>query len=251
MYMGVINNSPESEILRELAGRRVLITGLGAGQGVDVARAFADVKSRLIVQTADMAPEMTALVALLSQSAAEIRLYTENIVQSESAIRFAQTAAKAFGGLDTVINLSSISKDEIAAIGTEREVEDLIASKLSQMTEVTRVAANRMRVVLSEGTILNVLTMSRPANGREAAVAGIARSALAAMTRGEANAWADQSVRINAIGPRTCAGTEPPAGACLTNEPDIAALALYLASKRGKTLSGHVFDSEGAAAARC
>ena len=106
-----------------------------------------------------------------------------------------------------------------------------------------------MRVVLTEGMILNVLTMPAPENGREAAVAGLARTALAAMTRGEAQAWADQAVRINAIGPRTA--TSQGTGACLTNEPDIAALALYLASRRGKTLSGHVFDSEGAASRRC
>ena len=251
MYMGVINNSPESEILRELAGSRVLITGLGAAQGVDVARAFADIKTRLIVQTADLAPEVTAMVALLSQSAAEIRLYTEQIAAPDAAIRFAQTAAKAFGGLDTVINLASISREDMAGIASEAQVENLIAAKLSHIAEITRVAANRMRVVLSEGLILNVLTMPRPANGREAAIAGIARTALAALTRGEANAWADQAVRINAIGPRTTAGSEPSAGACLTNEPDIAALALYLASRRGKTLSGHIFDCEGVAANRC
>lgn len=251
MYMGVIGSTPENEILRELAGSRILITGLTANQGVDLARAFADIKTRLIVQTADFAPEVTELVAILSQSAAEIRLYTEQITAREAAVRFAQTAAQAFGGLDTVINLTSISRADMAGLQTEADVETLIAAKLSHITEITRVAANRMRVVLTEGLILNVLTMPRPANGREAAVAGIARTALAAITRGEANAWADQSVRINAIGPKTAAGSEPSTGACLTNEPDIAALALYLASRRGRTLSGHVFDSEGAAAHRC
>jgi 3-oxoacyl-[acyl-carrier protein] reductase len=251
MYMGVVDQSPESEILRELAGSRVLITGLTAQSGVDLARAFADVKTKLIVQSADLAPEVTALVALLSQSAAEIRLYTQDIATRDAALAFAQTSVKAFGGLDTVINLTSISRQDMAGIASERDVDNLIAAKLSHITEITRVTANRMRVILSEGSILNVLTMTRPANGREAAIAGIARTALATMTRGEANAWADQSVRINAIGPRTAQVNEPPAGACLTNEPDIAALALYLASRRGRTLSGHVFDCEGAAASPC
>ena len=62
MYMGVINTSPESEILRELAGSRVLITGLTADQGVDLARAFADIKTRLIVHTADLAPDRKSVV---------------------------------------------------------------------------------------------------------------------------------------------------------------------------------------------
>jgi 3-oxoacyl-[acyl-carrier protein] reductase len=33
----------------------------------------------------------------------------------------------------------------------------------------------------------------------------------------------------------------------MTSEPEVAALALYLASKRGRNLSGHVFDAEGVA----
>ena len=45
MYMGVFGNSPEGEILRELAGTRVLVTGLTRDIGVDVARAFADLTS--------------------------------------------------------------------------------------------------------------------------------------------------------------------------------------------------------------
>ena len=39
--------------------------------------------------------------------------------------------------------------------------------------------------------------------------------------------------------------TTQTAGACLTNEPDIATLALYLASRKGRSLSGHVFDADG------
>ena len=62
------------------------------------------------------------------------------------------------------------------------------------------------------------------------------------MTRGEAGQWADQAVRINAVGPRTQTGGST--GAALKSEPDIAALALYLASRRGKTLSSHIFDTE-------
>lgn len=246
MYMGVINSSPESEILRELEGARVLVTGLTASQGVDLARAFADVKTRLIVHTNDLGPEITALIAVLSQSAAEIKVFTDPLTSPETAVRLTQNAARAFGGLDAVINLASLSHSEMAGVGSEQEIEDLVTSKLSHMAQITNVAANRMRVILSEGLVLNVLTTPHLANGREAAVAAIARAALAAMTKTEADAWADQAVRINAVGPRvTTASGGTSAGACLTNEPDLAALALYLVSKRGRSLSGHVFDADG------
>mgnify|MGYP000863142589 CR=1 FL=1 len=243
MYMGVIGNSPEGEILRELAaGTRVLVTGLARDIGVDVARAFADVRCRLVVQTNDLTPEMTTLVALLSQSAAELKLYTDPIRSADPAIRFAQGCQQAFGGLDTAVNLQTITREEMRLVSSETDVERLISAKLTPLTHITRVCANRMRVVFAEGSILNVLTMPAPENAREAAIAGLARTALAAMTRGEAGQWADQSVRINCIAPRT--GVVAQSGAALKSEPDIAALALYLASRRGKTLSSHIFDAE-------
>lgn len=243
MYMGVIGKNPEIEILRELRGARILITGLSAVAGVDIARAFAEINTRLIIHTTDMQPEVTALVALLSQSAAEMKLYTDPITRPEHAIRLAQNAQQAYGGLDAVINLQSISRAEMRNIATQQQVEALIAAKLSPLTHITHVAANRMRVVLSEGSILNIVTAPKPQNTRESAIAGIARTALAAMTRGEAGQWADQAVRINGVGPRSMIAQS--AGAALANEPDVAALAVYLASKRGKTLSGHVFDADG------
>jgi 3-oxoacyl-[acyl-carrier protein] reductase len=224
-----------------------VLTGLSATSGVDVVRAFADIKARLVVHTTDLSPEVTALIALVSQTASEIKLYTDPMNDAGAAVRFAQSAAQAYGGLDAVINLATISASEMTGIASERSVEALVSSKLMPLAHLTGVTANRMRVVLNEGMILNVLTMPHPSNGREMAIASYARAALAAMTKSEAQTWASQGIRINAVGPRVMTSGGMPEGACLTNEPDVAALAIYLASRRGRGLSGHVFDSDGVA----
>ncbi len=247
MYMSRIGTSPESAIVRELHGARILLTGLSATCGVDVARAFADLRARLIVHTTDLSPEVTELIALLSQNATEIRLYTDPIHIADAAVRFAQIAAQAFGGLDAVINLTTVSREEIAAVASQSSIENLIYAKLTPLAHLTGVTANRMRLVASEGLILNVLSMPHPQTAREMAIASVARTALAAMTKTEAHAWAGQGVRINAIGPRVMTAAADRISACLSNEPDIAALAIYLASKRGRSLSGHIFDADGAA----
>ena len=76
--------------------------------------------------------------------------------------------------------------------------------------------------------------------------AALIKSAVAAMTRLEAEAWAGKAIRFNAIVPQTLpVGGEP----VLRSEPDMAALALYLASARGKNLSGLLFEAEAAQAA--
>lgn len=248
MLMTVIGRDPSASYYGELAGARVLITGLSTDCGVDVARAFADHRGRLVIDVAAPTPESDVLGTLLAESASEVNLYTQACANADAAVRFAQTASQTYGGLDAVINLIPITAAELGGRQGLDDIEDLVASKLSVPLLLSRVVANRMRVLLTDGLILNVMTMPAPCNAAEAALAGVARSALAMVTRGEANAWARHGIRVNAIGPRATLLEE---GACLASEPDIAALALYLASKRGRTLSGHIFDAAGIAARRC
>ena len=244
MYMDRVGASVESEVSSELARARILITGLTGVAGVDVARAFADLKARLVVHTTDLSPELVELAALLTQSASEIRLHTLDISHADCAAKFAQTSAQTYGGLDAAINMASISSTEIEALNADGDLEALIEAKLAPLAQLTRVIANRMCVVLSEGMVLNVLKMPEPQDRRTAAVARFARTALAAMIANEAREWAGKGIRINGVGPRAFYDGGD-SGAYLANEPDVATLALHLASRRGRSLSGHVFDAGG------
>lgn len=241
MFMSVVAPVPGVSVYSELAGARVLITGLSSQQGVDLARAFADHKTRLVLQSCDTSPAMTELASILAQQAAEIRLFDQAV--GADPTRFAQSAVQAFAGVDAVVNFISIEPAELAGRDSLEAIEDLVSEKLLAATLITRVAANRMALTWTEGSILNVVLMPSPASEREAAVAGVVRTALAALTKGEAAAWANRAVRINAIGPRSVMPAEA-GGAALSSGPEIASLALHLASRKGRQLSGHVFDAE-------
>jgi 3-oxoacyl-[acyl-carrier protein] reductase len=251
MVMGVV----ESQSLRhglypELAGARVLITGLEAGHGVDIARAFANVGCQLVLQTPHMAPELEVLLEVLASSAADIRITNEDILDAATALKFAQGAVKAFGGLEAVINLARLPAAGIAADAGESEVEDRVAEALRGPLNVTHVVANRMAVTWVPGLILNIVTQAPPRTSAEAALGSVARATLSALTRTEAARWADQAVRINAIVP----GQADKSGGRregLVSEPEIAALALHLAGQRGKALSGLVFDAAAIPAPGC
>ena len=49
MFMSVVTHAPNVPVYAELAGKRVLITGLAPDAGVDLARGFADGKGRRFV----------------------------------------------------------------------------------------------------------------------------------------------------------------------------------------------------------
>lgn len=250
MFMDVVASDQEAVVRPDLAGIRMMVTGLTSSVGVDLCRVFAEHRARMVIQSPEASPEIAVLASVLAQTADEIKLYNDAIEPGEGAVRFAQTAAQVFGGLDAVINLVTVTGAEMEDLASVADVEALATAKLLDAALITKVAANRMRLTWTEGMVLNVIKMAPPATPAEAAIAGVLRTALATMTRKEAEEWSGQGIRINAIGPRALLKTGS-AGACLTSEADIAALALHLASKKGRALSGHVFDAEGISTRGC
>jgi 3-oxoacyl-[acyl-carrier protein] reductase len=243
MYMGQVGTSAESGVRGELSRARILVTGFTANDGVEVARSFAQSRSRLIVHTSDPSPELIDVIAALTRSAGALRLHTHDISTADSAAAFAQCSAQAYGGLDAAINIASVSHAEMDAVRSDKDLDALITSKLAPLAQLTRVIANRMSIVLSEGLILNVFEMPLPLSRRERAVATFARTALASMTVSEARAWARHGIRVNAVGPNVGLDGRT-TETHRTSEADVAELALYLASADGRSHSGHVFDAD-------
>jgi len=239
MLTSVLESGVDVGPYPELAGKRILITGLNLQSGVDVARAFAEQGCRIVLHTTASGAEVDAVVEMLSQTASELQVYFDPLSEMDSTVRFAQTAARAFSGLDAVVNLVHFEAGAVAGDATVHDVEGAVAREMRNACLVTRIAANRMRLTWSEGLILNIMTCAPPQSDAEAALLSVARAMLAGMTRTEARQWADQAIRINAVAP----SMEAEDGPCLESEPDIAALALFLASPRGRDLSGLVFDT--------
>lgn len=244
MFMSVVDELRHDAIYPELVGDRVLITGATTQFGVDIARAFADHASQLILQTPETSPEMDALTSMLAESASGLQVFEKDLDDADEAVSFLQgSAQKTFGGLELVINLIRIESDDLKGRFELEQIEDLIAEKLVPATMMGRIAANRMRLTMIEGLVLNVIAAPRSQSPQEMALVDMIRATLAAMTRREAENWAEQGVRINAVGP--CSIAEELMGArCLGGEADVAALALYLASAKGRGLSGHIFDAK-------
>lgn len=245
MVMGVIEGQKVSTLYPELAGARVLITGLESRHGVDIARAFAEHGCRLVLQTPALDTALDVLLETLAREAGGVHITEGSIGDEEAALKCAQAAAGVYGGLDAVVNLARLDETGLDPEATSREIEDRLASTLRGPLLITRVIAQRMHLTWREGLILNIVTQRAPRTPAAANLGRIARAALAALTKREAQHWADKSVRVNAIVPGiegSCAPGEIEAG--LISEPEIAALALRLASARGKSLSGLVFDAD-------
>jgi 3-oxoacyl-[acyl-carrier protein] reductase len=239
MLLSVIEGALSVPAYPELVGRRVLITGVTRRAGVDIARAFAERRARVILQFAEASAAMQAAAEAVAPEALEMRVYGP-VGEGAAAVRFAKSAVQAFGGLDAVINMVPLETGALDPAATMEDVDRLIAAQLELPLLLSRIAANRMSVTWTQGLILNVATLAGRPGGARRAFATLAKSTLADMTRHQAEEWAGRGIRFNAIAPETALRAPEPR---LTGEADVASLALYLASERGKALSGCVFEA--------
>lgn len=259
MLTSVVSGIRNVRQYRELENARVLVTGVTAETGVDIARAFAEVGGRMVVQMApgaDVGEEErnAAVLQMLAGSATEIRATEQALDTSDAAIRLAQGASQAFGGLDAVVNIIVPDLGRVRRSMSVDEIEDAVSDALRAACLITRIAANRMSLTWTEGLVLNAVLAPAARNEAEEVYLGMLGQALAAMTRVEAGTWASKGIRVNAIGPRDDIAAGPGGrrhSSGLAGEADVAALALHLASKRGQSLSGYVFDAAGVAERRC
>jgi 3-oxoacyl-[acyl-carrier protein] reductase len=239
MLLSVIEGALSVPAYPELVGKRVLITGVTRRAGVDIARAFAGRRARVILQLAEASAAMQAAAEVVAPEALETRVYGP-VGEAAAAVRFAKSAVQAFGGLDAVINMVPLETAALDPAATMDDVDRLIAAQLELPLLLSRIAANRMSVTWTQGLILNVATLAGRAGGARRAFATLAKSTLVDMTRHQAEEWAGRGIRFNAIAPETAM---PGPGPRLTGEADVASLALYLASERGRALSGCVFEA--------
>jgi NAD(P)-dependent dehydrogenase (short-subunit alcohol dehydrogenase family) len=249
MLMSVISRSCEFVTMPELAGARVLITGLTSGCGFDVARGFADHGARLVLQSPEESPEMTELAAVLAENTSDLRLFNDPLRDDDEAQRLVQNAVKGLGGLDAVVNLVTVDAGAVARLDTADEVEALVARVLRLPLRLTEIAANRMRLTWVEGAILNVIRVPDARGGSAMMFADVLRATLAELTRGLAEEWAAHGVRINAVAPPSSIAVM--AGDAAASDADLAAVALRVASSKGRSVSGHVLDAEGASRRWC
>jgi NAD(P)-dependent dehydrogenase (short-subunit alcohol dehydrogenase family) len=227
------------EAYPELAGKRVLITGITADHGIDIARAFAEHKARLVLQIDQPCAETEALGEVIAPIAADLNIFSGPLASADDIVALARRAMSTYGGIDAVVVLVPLSLGD-ATDGSLAAIEARISQVLLAPCLIARVAANRMRLLGTEGLILHVASLPTDASAQDYAFASAAKATLAVMTRSDARTWGADGIRVNAVAPETGSST----GHGLAGETDVAALALFLAAGRGASLSGQVFEAD-------
>ena len=86
MLMTTLDGIEFASAYPDLLGKRVLITGIDNAQGVDIARAFAEQRTRLVLHVNEMTPEMEVLGEIVSHGALDVRLFDGPIGATDAAV---------------------------------------------------------------------------------------------------------------------------------------------------------------------
>ncbi|MEM8630172.1 MAG: SDR family oxidoreductase [Pseudomonadota bacterium] len=246
----------------ELSGQRVIVTGAAAGIGLSIARAFAGEGAAVIVCDTD-----PAALAALPETAPGVRGFPCDVADRDAAGGFMAEALKSLGGLDTLVNNAGIAGPTGAIEDIPPEAWDRCLSVcLTGQFNITRLAVPALKASPNP-SIVNISSMAgRVGFGLRSPYAA-AKWGVIGFTKSLAIELGHDGIRANAILPGLVAGerqrrvleakakrlgksyAEVEAQAFsytsikdYVRPEEIADQALYLASGRGRTISGQAIS---------
>ena len=247
-------------VFPDLANKRVLITGAGAGIGRVLAVSFAHQNCRLILN--DVNPS-TASAVMDDVAAIGSRALTcpGSVTNEEDLDQLFLAADREFGGVDVLINNAGI---RTIAPTLDISVETWNACFDVNLTAPLRCAQRAASSMVQHGggVILNVSSIYGLVAVPERAAYCAAKAGLVMVTKVMAIEWAKDGIRVNAVAPghvRTPYAEElfeageydvaalerrTPSGRLAMPE-DIADLAMFLASDAASSITGQVVAADG------
>jgi len=239
------------------SGRRVLITGGGAGIGATTARLLA--KRGWRVGLLDRDGEAARRTA--EEIGRDIACWSQGDVTDSAAIaRALDHFTATWGGIDDLVNNAGVwDHAPLLELKLDQWRRVLDVNLLAPI-EVSNAAVRRMR---SGGAIVNVSSVLGQVSAPTRGPYCVSKGALISLTKMQAIEWAERGIRVNAIAPgyilneptRTLAASgsfdlsainrRTPMGRLGTEDEVAEGIAFLLSRDRASYITGHTLEVNG------
>lgn len=180
--------------MSEATGRRVFITGGGAGIGAVTGKLLAERGWRVALLDRERGlAEKTA-----AQIGKDARGYTGDVTDIATVEAALDDMVKAWGGIDDLINNAGIYDHDPLLDLTKARWQKVLDVNLLAPFEIANAAVRRMKAGSAIVNLSSVLgQVSAPTRGPYC----VSKSALISLTKMQAIEWAERGIRVNAIAP--------------------------------------------------
>ncbi|MFT2017286.1 SDR family NAD(P)-dependent oxidoreductase [Streptomyces sp. 796.1] len=253
----------ESEVLPDLRGQVVLVTGAGGWIGQGIARRFAAAGAAVVAHYRSSADSARALVAEIEGAGGEALAIGADLAAEAECRRLVQEAAQWRGRLTALVNNAGVQPIQPLAEMTGADWSAVVDTNLGSTFACTQAAAEVMRPA-GGGTITHIASIeaSQPAPGH--AHYNAAKAAIVMHARSAALEYGLYGIRVNSVSPGLIerpglADAWPdgvrrwtaavPAGR-LGRAADVGNACVFLASPLASFVNGHDLVVDGGVSAR-
>ncbi len=232
---------------QHLLGRRVVVTGAGAGLGATYARTIAAEGAAVVVN--DLDPDAAERVATqIRAQGAEAVAFAADVADWDASAALIDTCIERFGSIDGLVNNAGIIGQVGSMLDTDPAKAEAAFRVNVQGTIGPSVHAARAMVAGGGGAIVNV-SSGNQCGHLGFATYGASKGAVSSLTYAWAAELGQKGVRVNAISPNahtkmiedlTAQLGENPEEREYPSESDNAAVVVFLLSTRAAHLNGQV-----------
>lgn len=239
-----------------LDGKRVFLTGGATGIGAEIVRQFAALGAHVTFTDIDTASGEALAATLASTARGEIRFRQGDASDPARLTADVDEAARAFGGLDVLVNNVANDRRETLADITPETWRANLAINLDPVMFASKAAAPHLAAAGS-GSIVNFSSLNALLGPADLITYTTAKAAILGLTKSLATALGEQRIRVNAIIPGWTvtekqrrlwltpeAETEWKAQCALKDDllpEDVAHLAIFLAGPLSRMITGQGF----------
>jgi NAD(P)-dependent dehydrogenase (short-subunit alcohol dehydrogenase family) len=230
-----------------LLGRRVVVTGAGAGLGATYAHCIAAEGAAVVVN--DLDPNAAERIATeIRNQGGQAISFAADVADWDASRELINTCVQRFGSIDGLVNNAGIIGQVGSMLDTEPAAITAALRVNVQGTIGPSVHAARAMVGSGGGAIVNVSSGNQCGHA-EFATYGASKGAVSSLTYAWAVELGPKGIRVNAISPnahtkmiddlQTQLGSNPEERD-YPSETDNAAVVVYLLSERAAHLNGQV-----------
>ena len=183
-------------MVRNLEGRRILVTGAAGGIGTAIAQSLNDRGAQLALS--DLSADDLERLAGQLTGPGKVTPVPADLTNTVEASALAGHAAEEVGGLDGLVNCAGIMRTTPFAAVDVADWEKIMAVNLTSTFLITQAAASLMRD--EGGAVVTVASVAGRSGRPDAPHYAASKAGVLSMTKSAAMAYAPQ-VRCNAVCP--------------------------------------------------